>query len=536
MADYNRLDRTNGDYERGREDSFERWAQQNSRRQSDHLHSDYRNRANMSESLRPDYEHRDRNRADRYRGNPGREEYRDELRYEPTRQESDHDANGRTVWSRSIDEVRSWFGDEEAERRRRQDEEERMRNDRIGAYHNHAYRDDNNDRNSRGWDSSRGYGSNLNRDYEQAAQHRHQTNERNNDDSRFFRSSNHYGGSRNTDFYRDYPTHNQGRSSWNNEDDEMKHGYDSQFDYHDTHHDRMFGGRTYERNYPTRAERDTDHQHDLSGGWQSSDSHRGYRSLNNTGRSGIGQDNRLGTDRDPNPNYRDQNYSRGNYAVNLNAGGQEYTSRHYDDRGRPGTRINEYAQRGYSEGYGRSGYSTSSQTGYYTDSNLARPVDSVSGKAPKNYKGAEERIYVEVCEALSREIDASEIEVKCSNNEITLTGSVSSREDKRRAERITERVQGVEDVHNQLTVKQAEASHSTSLHGTSEPDYPTNRATAQPANSSRTDLATDSSSETSGDQRASSGKTNGTSGSLNGGTGSANGSGANSSSRGSARR
>jgi osmotically-inducible protein OsmY len=219
-------------------------------------------------------------------------------------------------------------------------------------------------------------------------------------------------------------------------------------------------------------------------GGRSNDSYRGYRSLNNTGRVGIDQDNQLGRQRDNSPNEHDQNYSQGDYHVNLNAGGQEYNSRHYEQRGRMGTQINDYAQRGYSQGYGRTGYSLN-QPGNYANGEVR------SGRHPKNYKGADERIYVEVCEALGRELDASDIEVKSSGSEITLTGSVRSREEKRRAERIAERVHGVEDVHNQLTIKEENTSNSSGSSASSQ--SPQDRSATQPGNSSRTDLAADGS-------------------------------------------
>ncbi|HET6511890.1 MAG TPA: BON domain-containing protein [Candidatus Kapabacteria bacterium] len=514
MSEYDRTDRSHGDHERNREAGFERWASNTPRRQSDHLHSDYRSRANMSSNDRIDYDQRDRNRADRYAGQYGRNAShdRDHSSYASNRSDDYRDSSDRNIWTRSVDEVRSWFGDDEAERRRLRDEEERMRQDQIGAYHNHSYvndrddhRNDDSDRSDsarraqrsnqeRGWDSSRGYGSNIDRDYGRNNERNSRTDTGRSDAS-YFRSSNDYGGPRNRDYFRDYPTHNSGRSSQNNEDDEMKHGYESQFDYHQSNtsnSDRMFGGRDYERNYPTRAERDPDtHDHDLSGGWQSTQNQRGYRSLNNTGRTGIGQDNHLGKDRSTRPNPQDQNYSHGDYTPNLNAGGQEYDSRHYEQRGRLGSAINEQAQRGYSQGYGRTGYSLD-QPGNYANAEVG------STKHPKNYKGTDDRIYVEVCESLGRELDASDIEVTSSGSEITLTGSVRSRDDKRRAERIAERVIGVEDVHNRLTVKQDTYSSSKADTNSGSSSDSSDRAATQYGNSSRTEPSADGASQTQG--------------------------------------
>ena len=49
-------------------------------------------------------------------------------------------------------------------------------------------------------------------------------------------------------------------------------------------------------------------------------------------------------------------------------------------------------------------------------------------------------------------LDASEIEVEVIDGEVTLSGSVMSRDQKRRAEDVAERISGVRDVTNQLRV------------------------------------------------------------------------------------
>jgi osmotically-inducible protein OsmY len=76
------------------------------------------------------------------------------------------------------------------------------------------------------------------------------------------------------------------------------------------------------------------------------------------------------------------------------------------------------------------------------------------GRGPKGYKRSDDRIREDVSEELWRnsEIDASEIEVQAQNGEVTLTGKVEDRHQKRLAEDIAERCSGVTDVHNQLKV------------------------------------------------------------------------------------
>ena len=81
------------------------------------------------------------------------------------------------------------------------------------------------------------------------------------------------------------------------------------------------------------------------------------------------------------------------------------------------------------------------------------------GKGPKGYRRSDARILEEVQEALSRDgsVDASEIDVSINNGEVTLTGTVASKQQKRDAEDCAEDVSGVTDVHNQLRVMKDES-------------------------------------------------------------------------------
>jgi hypothetical protein len=74
-----------------------------------------------------------------------------------------------------------------------------------------------------------------------------------------------------------------------------------------------------------------------------------------------------------------------------------------------------------------------------------------------------------VNEELTRhpEIDASEIGVRVENGEVTLTGKVEDRHQKRLAEDLAERCSGVNDVHNQLKV---DKGFFAKLFGSSEED------------------------------------------------------------------
>jgi hypothetical protein len=79
-----------------------------------------------------------------------------------------------------------------------------------------------------------------------------------------------------------------------------------------------------------------------------------------------------------------------------------------------------------------------------------------SGQGPKGYARSDDRIREDVCDRLTEdpEIDASNIEVSVSRCEVSLGGTVDSREAKRRAEDCAESVSGVRNVQNSLRVQQ----------------------------------------------------------------------------------
>jgi hypothetical protein len=81
-----------------------------------------------------------------------------------------------------------------------------------------------------------------------------------------------------------------------------------------------------------------------------------------------------------------------------------------------------------------------------------------SGRGPRGYQSgmlSNERIKSQVCERLSRHgmIDASDIEVRVEDSEVTLEGLVEDRRSKRLAEQVAESVESVLDVHNRLKIK-----------------------------------------------------------------------------------
>jgi hypothetical protein len=125
----------------------------------------------------------------------------------------------------------------------------------------------------------------------------------------------------------------------------------------------------------------------------------------------------------------DRDYGLGAYVV---GGTDEYSNEHGRRPGRD------------AEGYGTSG------TGLHGRGQHR-------GRGPRGYKRSDARIREDVSDRLSDDglVDASEIEVTVEGAEVTLNGTVESREQKRRAEDCAESVSGVVHVQNNLRLAQS---------------------------------------------------------------------------------
>lgn len=143
-----------------------------------------------------------------------------------------------------------------------------------------------------------------------------------------------------------------------------------------------------------------------------------------------------------------------------NSGWENYgssgTSSYGRDFGTTGEgRWNEGNSAYYSSGGGFSGGSFSS--GRY------------AGRGPRNYQRSDDRIREDVNERLTADarIDASDIDVHVQNGEVTLTGTVDERRTRRLAEEIIEDLPGVRDVRNDLRVNKGGwfGSHEQEQHG-----------------------------------------------------------------------
>lgn len=127
-------------------------------------------------------------------------------------------------------------------------------------------------------------------------------------------------------------------------------------------------------------------------------------------------------------------------------------------RGYGGERTGERNWREESRGYG--GYG---ESGYRENESWSMRGPH-TGHGPQGYKRSDERITEDVNERLTQHgyLDASMIQVKVKDGEVTLTGTVPDRQAKRLAEDIAEACSGVKEVQNQLRVKQEQQTSGQS--------------------------------------------------------------------------
>jgi len=210
--------------------------------------------------------------------------------------------------------------------------------------------------------------------------------------------------------------------------------------------------RGWERGRPGRREFDQrrwDPDYERNEGW------RGYE------RGNEGRFENRGYDR----GYENRGYENRGYE-NQGYGDQGSWGQPYADEFRS---QNWGRQFGREEG-GREGYrpeygSHQFRGGFSLQSNQPwRMRGQFTGKGPRGYQRSDQRIQEEINDRLTDhpEIDATDIEVKVTNGEVTLGGHVNERYQKRLAEDCVENIGGVKQVHNQIRVQQESAFGSQS--------------------------------------------------------------------------
>lgn len=250
----------------------------------------------------------------------------------------------------------------------------------------------------------------------------------------------------------------------------QNHGYDNDRGYSDFNYGSRIGqgtsiGGRYDygtdRNYNERggySEDQYNRDSDFNRGRYQGDRDEGYNSYNDW-RSSYGSNINsggylnYGSERGSNDRGRDE-FNRSNFeGRNFSRGGGNFGGGNYgSDRNR-----REYggAERGW---WDKTSDEVSSWFGD-DDAERRRQWDRQRsgqhrGKGPKGYSRSDDRIKEDISDKLSDDvfIDATEIEVTVNQGEVTLTGTVSERSEKRRAEDIAEEVSGVTNVENRIRV------------------------------------------------------------------------------------
>ncbi|HEX6866501.1 MAG TPA: BON domain-containing protein [Caulobacteraceae bacterium] len=129
----------------------------------------------------------------------------------------------------------------------------------------------------------------------------------------------------------------------------------------------------------------------------------------------------------------------------------------YDERGRGGEYADEPEGRSWLE---RAGEKVSAFFG-------AEGEGQHRGRGPKGYRRSDDRIREDVSDRLTDDpwLDASSIEVEVNECEVVLKGAVNSREDKRRAEHLSEAISGVRNVQNHLRVEDGRSAATSTYSG-----------------------------------------------------------------------
>jgi osmotically-inducible protein OsmY len=183
---------------------------------------------------------------------------------------------------------------------------------------------------------------------------------------------------------------------------------------------------------------------------------RGYAAQSNPGGSGMG----LGL------GYRAGGFS--GFGGEDWPGGQDLPGRQFGGSWGESSRHAQYRHAPDRDWFSRASDEVSSWLGD-EEAQRRRQVDHRMGghygKGPKGYSRSDERIKEDVSDRLTDDwmIDASDVEVQVSSREVTLNGTVRSREEKWRAEDVAEQVSGVRHVQNNLRIAQSSSGRSGSV-------------------------------------------------------------------------
>ena len=186
------------------------------------------------------------------------------------------------------------------------------------------------------------------------------------------------------------------------------------------------------------------------------------------------QEERFNRERDESQWRQGPMYGAGRFERDRGERGYEYDNRESQSLPRGGRRRDDGRERRWQSEYSQEPY----ESPYYGNPRFEQTSDrygtdrfrtggygqgaeryfenrpSFRGKGPRGYKRSDERLREDVCDRIcdNADIDASDLEIKVKNGEVTLEGNVQSRHEKKIAEEIAEQVSGVNEVMNQIRV------------------------------------------------------------------------------------
>ncbi|RIA00639.1 BON domain-containing protein [Cereibacter sphaeroides] len=248
--------------------------------------------------------------------------------------------------------------------------------------------------------------------------------------------------------------------NWDEDADMQRYGGDRSRDNGDEGYPRLRGG-SEDRNRDRFDARYQDRgQDDARGGERDRSWGGGMDAASGYGFGAAGfaprdHDDRRGysaSDRDYGSERRSQDERSWGYGPQIgrewDRRGQSYEERH----GRGGPRFYDSAgERGFMD---RAADEVMSWMG--DDEASRRREEDHRGKGPRGYQRSDTRIHDDVNDRLSDDprLDASDIDVSVASGEVTLSGHVSTKMDKRRAEDCADAVSGVRHVQNNLRVRE----------------------------------------------------------------------------------
>jgi osmotically-inducible protein OsmY len=156
--------------------------------------------------------------------------------------------------------------------------------------------------------------------------------------------------------------------------------------------------------------------------------------------------------------YRNQGRNYGSFTAD-DFGGRDFSNPAGNRQGAGGgygaAPSNAYGQGGYGNDRGFFERAGDEVASWFGDEDAARRREQDhTGRGPGNYTRSDERILEDACDRITDDwrVDGTHVQVTVAKGEVTLDGTVSTREQKRRAEDCVDHISGVKHVQNNLRI------------------------------------------------------------------------------------